>query len=118
LRGDRLGARLQSSIKEIALDAQANLQTNSRGKHMGYIRKSLTNVLASVSGVMLIAAIAIWQFYSFVTFKDAQGIVDVQGGTYHLWLAIGAALIACVSGFLVFSVFLRYDKDDEMHITS
>jgi hypothetical protein len=85
---------------------------------MSYIRKSLTNVLASVIGVMLIATIAIWQFYLFVTFKDAQGIMDVQGGTYHLWWAIGAALIACLSGFFVFSVFLRYDRDDELHITS
>jgi hypothetical protein len=85
---------------------------------MSYIRKSLTNVLAAVSGVMLIAAIAIWQFYLFVTFKDAQGIMDVQGGIYHLWWAISAALVACLSGFLVFSVFLRYDRDNELHITS
>lgn len=82
------------------------------------IRKSLTNVLSAVVGVMLIAAIAVWQFYQFVTFKNSHGLVDVQGGTIHLWLAIGAALIACLAGFLVFSVFLRYDKADEMHITS
>lgn len=85
---------------------------------MSYVRKSLTNVLASIGGVVIVAALAIWQFYVFVTFKSATGVVDTQGGTLHLWLAIAAAVIACVGGFFVFSVFLRYDRDDEMHITS
>ena len=85
---------------------------------MSYVRKSPGKVLASIGGVLLIAALATWQFYLFVTFKDAKGIFDAQGGTLHLWLAIGAALVACVAGFFVFSVFLRYDRDDEIHITS
>jgi H+/Cl- antiporter ClcA len=82
------------------------------------ITKSPGSVLAVVIGLISIAAIAIWQFYLFVTFKDSQGLVDVQGGTHHLWWAIGAALVACIAGFLVFSVFVRYDKANEMHITS
>ena len=85
---------------------------------MSNIQKSLTNVLAAVAGVIALAAIAIWQFYLFVTFRNSQGIVDVQGGTHHLWWAIGVGLIACLASFLVFSVFLRSDKDNEMHITS
>jgi hypothetical protein len=83
-----------------------------------YIRKSLTNVLGAVIGVIAVAAVAVWQFFLFVTFKSSHGVVDVQGGTIHLWLAIGAALIACLAGFLVFSVFLRYDKSNELHITA
>ncbi len=67
---------------------------------------------------MAIVATAIWQFYLFATFKDAQGLFDAQGGTSHLWWAIGLGLVACIIGFAVFSVFLRYDKSDEMHITS
>jgi hypothetical protein len=82
------------------------------------ITKSPGTILAVVIGLISIAAIAIWQFYLFVTFKDSQGLVDVQGGTHHLWWAIGAALVACIAGFLVFSVFVRYDKANEMHITS
>ncbi len=82
------------------------------------IRKSLPNVLAAVIGVMLIAAVAVWQFYLFATFRNSSGLVDVQGGTIHLWLAIGASLVACVAGFFVFSVFLRYDKNEDLHITS
>lgn len=81
------------------------------------IRKSLTNVLLSVIGVIAIAAIAVWQFYLFATFKTSHGVLDVQGGAIHLWLAVGAVLVACLAGFLVFSVFLRYDKNNEMHIT-
>ena len=85
---------------------------------MSSIRKSPINVMAAVLGVLMIVAVAIWQFYLFATFKDAQGIVDVQGGTHHLWWAIGAALMACLAGIFVFSVFLRYDSDEELHITS
>jgi hypothetical protein len=69
-------------------------------------------------GVIVIATVAIWQFYLFVTYKNLTGIADTQGGIHHLWLAIGLGLIACIVGFLVFSFFLRYDTKDELHITS
>jgi hypothetical protein len=82
-----------------------------------HIRKSLTNVLLAVTGVTALAAVAVWQFYLLATFRTSHGVLDVQGGSIHLWLAIGAVFAACLAGFLVFSVFLRYDKDNEMHIT-
>jgi hypothetical protein len=47
---------------------------------MSYVRKSLANVLGSIAGVIVVAAIAVWQFYQFVTFRDARGILDSQGG--------------------------------------
>jgi hypothetical protein len=72
----------------------------------------------SVVGLMALAAVAAWQFYVFATFKDASGAVDVQGGTLHLWLAIGIGVLICVGGFLLFSKLLRYDRLNEMHITS
>ena len=81
-------------------------------------RKSRRNVLSAVVVVMSLAAIAVWQFYLFVVFKNANGIADMQGGTQHLWWAIGLGLIAFIVAFLFFSVFLRYDGSDEMHITS
>ena len=81
-------------------------------------RKSTKNVLSAVIGVMFITAVAIWQFYQFVTFKNADGVVDLQGGTHHLWWAIGLGLIAFIVALLFFSVFLRYDRNDELHITS
>jgi hypothetical protein len=72
----------------------------------------------SVVGLLALAAVGAWQYYNFATFKDANGAVDVQGGTFHLWLAIGIAILVCVGGFFLFSKLLRYDKRSEMHITS
>lgn len=82
-----------------------------------YQSNNVTKVLA-VAGLAALAAIAAWQFYAFATFKDASGTVDIQGGTFHLWLAIGIAVLVCVGGFFLFSKLMRYDKRNEMHITS
>lgn len=71
-----------------------------------------------VTAVAALAAIALWQFYVFVTFKDAAGLVDVQGGSIHLWSAIILGLTACSGAIFGASFFLRYDRNDEMHITS
>ena len=78
------------------------------------------NIKSLVAGIVLagLAAFAAWQFYLFVSFKNSQGVVDVQGGTFHLWLAIGIALIVCIAGVFLFSKFLRYDTRNEIHITS
>ena len=79
---------------------------------MSYASKNIKNVTASIIGVVVVAAIAIWQFYMFVTFKN------LDGGSGHLWLAIAMAFLACVAAFLVLSVFVRHDTDDDLHITS
>jgi hypothetical protein len=82
-----------------------------------YQGNNITKVL-SVVGLMALAAISAWQFYMFATFKDATGAVDPQGGTLHLWLAIGVAILVCVGGFFLFSKLMRYDNRNEIHITS
>jgi Kef-type K+ transport system membrane component KefB len=79
---------------------------------MSYARKNTKNVAGSIIGVVVVAVIAVWQFYLFVTFKN------VQGGTSHLWWAIAMAVLACGAAFLVFSVFVRHDSVDDLHITS
>ena len=79
---------------------------------MSYARKDLKKVSASIIGVVVATALGVWQFYVFVTFEGSQG------GTSHLWWAIAMALVACGAAFLVFSVFVRHDTDDELHITS
>jgi hypothetical protein len=71
-----------------------------------------------VISLAALAAFAAWQFYLFAVFKDATGVTDLQGGTVHLWLAIGTALLVCIGGFFLFSRFRRYDSRDEMHITT
>lgn len=79
---------------------------------MSYARKNIKNVTGSIVGVIVLAGIAVWQFYLFVTFKN------VQGGSSHLWWAIAMAVVACGVAFLVLSVFMRHDTDDDLHITS
>ena len=81
-------------------------------------KKSATKTLIAVLGLAALGAVAAWQFYLFAVFKNADGVVDIQGGTVHLWLAIGAALVVCIAGFFLFSRFLRYDQGNEIHITS
>jgi uncharacterized membrane protein YidH (DUF202 family) len=77
--------------------------------------KKLGNVLLWVVG-LLAAATAAWQFYVFVVFRDSRGLLDVQGGALHLWLAIAAAIVACVCVCLV--LFRRINRTEEFHITS
>lgn len=81
-------------------------------------QKTRKNLLPAVIGVISLAGVAIWQFYVFVTFKDETGLVDVQGGRLHLWVAVGLALIACIAAFFILSVLLSSDRSEEMHITS
>ena len=80
--------------------------------------KSRKNILSGLIGLLLITVAAVWQFYVFVTFRNAHGVVDAQGGISHLWLAVGLVVIACIAAFFFFSGFLRHDRSDELHITS
>ena len=70
------------------------------------------------SGVVVIALIAVWQFYVFVTFKNAAGALDMQGGKAHLWWAISLGVMAFIVAFLLLLGNLQYDRTNEMHITS
>jgi len=81
-------------------------------------RKHSKNVLVAVTALAATAAVALWQFYAFVTFRTAAGAIDLQGGRTHLWLAIGFALIAFISAFFLASFFLGHDSSEELHITS
>jgi hypothetical protein len=77
--------------------------------------KNFSNSLLWTVG-LLMAAIATWQFSLFVAFKDSQGFLEAQGGTLHLWLAIGAAVMTCLCAFV--GIFRRIYKTEELHITS
>jgi hypothetical protein len=78
----------------------------------------MTNGWIATAVVSAIAVIAVWQFYLFATFKNSQGVFDAGGGTIHLWLAVGAAVIACGVGLFAFSVSVGYNEADDMHINS
>ena len=77
--------------------------------------KNSGNLMLGIIGLGM-AAIATWQFYQFVAFKNSQGFLEAQGGSLHLWMAIGAAIIACLCAFV--SIFRRINKTEEIHITS
>ena len=85
---------------------------------MSFARKNLTSISGAIIAVIVVAAISLWQFNVFDTFRDANGVVDPQGGISHLWWALALGVIACAGGFFVSSVFLRHDTEDELHITS
>lgn len=76
--------------------------------------KSMVGTLSLLVGIVALA-VALWQFYMFVNFRNSQGAYDPQGGTQFLWTAIGAAIIAFICG-LVFFV-RRVNKEEEIHIT-
>jgi hypothetical protein len=75
--------------------------------------KSIKDVLSILIAIAA-AIFAIYQFYLFETFKS-NGVTDVQGGTNHLWLAIGSAIVAVVAGIIYFSGHVN--KEEEIHIT-
>lgn len=85
---------------------------------MSYVRKNSTKVMGLSGVVLLAAALAIWQFYLFVTFGDTTNAIAGQSGTSHLWWSIGMALFACVASFFIFTASAQYDRDDDLHITS
>ena len=72
----------------------------------------------TIIGLTGLAAIAAWNFHLFATLKDANGSGDVQGGMPHFWLAIGVTVLVWIGGFFFFSAVLRYDRRNEMYITS
>jgi hypothetical protein len=82
---------------------------------MSYYGKSLASTLLLTVGILL-AAVAVWQFYLFVVFRDVQGALDAQGGGLNLWYAIGAAVLTCVCVCL--GIFRRINHTEELHITS
>jgi hypothetical protein len=81
------------------------------------VSKNTAGFWPSVIAVPVLLVLAAWQFYLFVTFKSVEGVIDIEGGRLHLWIAIATTLLASVVGFFVLSLLLRYDKKSELHIT-
>lgn len=85
---------------------------------MSIIKKSKAGGLLATAAVAALSVVAAWQFYLFASFRDTRGAFDAQGGTQHLWIAVGAALAACALGFVAFSVLVGHDEKDDLHITT
>lgn len=76
--------------------------------------KSMIDVLSVVTGICAIV-FGIYQFYLFATRRGDAGVYDPHSNTYHLWLAIAAAVIALLCGLAFF--VRRVNKEEEIHIT-
>ncbi len=76
--------------------------------------KRLTDLLDVIVGILAFA-VAIWQLIVFVTFKDAKGMPDMMAGVNHLWLGLGALIVAIACGVIY---YIRHAKPaEEIHIT-
>ena len=75
---------------------------------MRHIKQRQTKFVVAVVGTIVMAIAASRQLYLFVVFRNAEGLLDAQGGRYHLWLAIGAVLLACLAGCFMFFFTLRH----------
>jgi hypothetical protein len=111
--GSRVRAGLSGSAPALRGAAETR-EAESRKKEETKMRKSGDALLWAV-GLML-AVVAAWQFYLYAAFRDARGVVDLQGGGPHLWAAIGAAVVACA--VVGSAIFRRINKPEEFHITS
>lgn len=84
---------------------------------MNYDSTNARTLWSVATAVAVLTTLAVWQFYLFVTFKDTSGILDLQGGRGHLYVAISASLLGCIAAFFALSAVMRYDSKKELHIT-
>src|SRR6185503_119239 len=72
---------------------------------------SLTSkFVAAVIGLFVMAIVASRQLFLFVAFRDASGLLDSQGGRFHLWLAVSASVASCIAGALMFYFFVHSQR--------
>jgi hypothetical protein len=84
---------------------------------LNYSIKGNNKFWPSVTAVPVLLVFAAWQFYRFATFRNLNGLTDLQGGRFHLWVAILATLLAAVAGFFVIYVSRQQDDRNDLHIT-
>jgi hypothetical protein len=70
---------------------------------MSYASKSIAAVVA----LLVMGLVFSRQLFLFAAFREPQGVMDAQGGRYHLWFSLAAAALACVAGALMFYFFGR-----------
>jgi len=69
-----------------------------------------TRFVMALIGLVATTIVASRQLFLFVAFRSPLGSVDSQPGLSHLWLSLGAAIAACISGILMFHFFSRHEK--------
>jgi len=68
---------------------------------------NLTKFVMALIGLLAMAIVVSRQLFLFAAVGNP---VSSQAGLSHLWLSLGAAIAACVSGILMFHFFSRHEK--------
>jgi hypothetical protein len=71
----------------------------------------MTKFVMALIGLLAMAIVASRQLFLFAAFRSPLGSLESQAGLSHLWLSLGAAIAACISGILMFYFFSRYEKN-------
>ncbi len=66
--------------------------------------------VAALVALLAMAIIASRQIFLSVVTRDSSGL-STAVGRYHLWLALGAGISACIAGSLMFRFFSRHEKN-------
>jgi len=71
---------------------------------------NLTKFVMALIGLVAMAIVTSRQLFLFAAFRSPLGSLDSQTGLFHLWLSLGAAIAASISGILMFHFFSRHEK--------
>lgn len=70
---------------------------------------NLTKFVMALVGLVTMLLVASRQLFLFVVLKEPSEL-SLDGGSFHLWLAAIAGVIACVVGGLMFFFFSRHEN--------
>jgi hypothetical protein len=71
---------------------------------------NLTKFVMALIGLLAMAIVVSRQLFLFAALRSPMGSLDSPAGLTHLWLSLGAAIAACISGILMFHFFGRHEK--------
>ena len=71
---------------------------------------NLTKFVMALVGLVAMLLVVSRQLFLFVVVKDPSGL-SIVGGSFHLWLALIAGVMACVAGALMFLFFDRHENN-------
>ena len=70
---------------------------------------NLTKFVMSLVSLVAMLIVASRQLFLFVVVRDPSGL-SMAGGTFHLWWAAIAGVVACIAGAMMFHFFSRHEN--------